>query len=68
MNIISVLNYDGVGGRAGIPQYVRLFASDFLTSIHGALGRYYEYVGGLYLPTFPVTIYDALDREGPALA
>lgn len=64
MNIISVLNYDGVGGRAGIPQYVRLFASDFLTSIHGALGRYYEYVGGLYLPTFPVTIYDALDREG----
>lgn len=63
-NIISVLNYDGVGGRAGIPQYARLFASDFLTSAHGALGRYYEYVGGLYLPTFPLTIYDALDREG----
>lgn len=63
-NVISVLNYDTVGGRLGIPQSVRLFAVDFLTSVHGALGRYYEYVGGLYLPTFPVTIFDALDREG----
>lgn len=63
-NIISVLNYDSVGGRAGIPQNARLFASDFLASVHGALGRYYEYVSGLYLPTFPVAIYDALDREG----
>ncbi|CUS02999.2 putative Peptidase M28 [Candidatus Promineifilum breve] len=63
-NIISALNYDAVGGRAGIPQHARLFAVDFLTSAHGALGRYYEYVGGLYLPTFPVVIYDALDREG----
>lgn len=63
-NIISALNYDAVGGRVGIPQHVRLFAVDFLISAHGALGRYYEYVGGLYLPTFPVVIYDALDREG----
>ena len=63
-NLISAINYDAVGGRAGIPQHVRLFAVDFLTSAHGALGRYYEYVGGLYLPTFPVVIYDALDREG----
>lgn len=63
-NVISALNYDAVGGRNGIPQHVRLFAVDFLTSVHGSLGRYYEYVGGLYLPTFPVVIYDALDREG----
>lgn len=63
-NVISALNYDAVGGRMGIPQHVRLFAVDFLTSVHGSLGRYYEYVGGLYLPTFPVVIYDALDREG----
>ena len=62
--VIAALNYDAVGGRAGIPQHARLFAVDFLTSLHGALGRYYEYVGGLYLPTFPVVIYDALDREG----
>jgi hypothetical protein len=63
-NIISALNYDAVGGRAGIPQNVRLYAVEFLTSSHGALGRYYEYVGGLYLPTFPILIHDALDREG----
>lgn len=63
-HIISAINYDAVGGRAGIPQHVRLFAVEFLTSLHGALGRYYEYVGGLYLPTFPIVIHDALDREG----
>lgn len=63
-NVTAALNYDSVGGRAGIPQHVRLFAVDFLTSAHGSLGRYYEYVGGLYLPTFPIVIYDALDREG----
>ena len=63
-NLIAALNYDAVGGRAGVPQHVRLFAVDFLTSRHGALGRYYEYVAGLYLPTFPVLIEDALDREG----
>lgn len=63
-NIIAALNYDAVGGRAGVPYHARAFASDFMTSAHGALSRYYEYVSGLYLPTFPVIIYDALDREG----
>lgn len=63
-NVIASINYDAVGGRAGVPQHVRLFAPEFLTSNNGALGRYYEYVGGLYLPTFPVLIQDALDREG----
>ena len=63
-NIIAAINYDAVGGRTGIPQHARLFAVDFLSSMHGALGRYYEYVGGIYLPTFPVVILDALDREG----
>lgn len=63
-NIIGALNYDAVGGRAGIPDHVRTFATDFKTSAHGALGRYYEFIGGLYQPTFPVVIYDALDREG----
>ena len=63
-NVIAAINYDAVGGRAGVPQHVRLFAVDYRISNHGALGRYYEYVGGLYLPTFPVLIQDALDREG----
>jgi len=64
MNVLAAINYDAVGGRAGIPQYVRLFAPDLLTSPSGGLARYYEYIGGLYLPTFPVVVYDALDREG----
>lgn len=64
MSILAAINYDGVGGRVGIPQTVRVFSPGFLDSPSGSLARYYEYVGGLYLPTFPVLIYDALDREG----
>ena len=64
MNVLGVINYDAIGGRAGIPQSVRLFADNLRESPTGALARYYEYMGGLYLPTFPVVILDALDREG----
>jgi hypothetical protein len=64
MNVLAVFNYDAIGGRAGIPQTVRLFAENLRGSVSGALGRYYDYMGGLYLPTFPVDIQDALDREG----
>lgn len=64
MNVLAVYSYDAIGGRAGIPQSVRLFAQDYRQSVSGAVGRYYDYIGGLYLPTFPVDIQDALDREG----
>lgn len=64
LNVLAVFNYDAIGGRAGIPQTVRLFAENLRGSVSGSLGRYYEYVSGLYLPTFPVAIQDALDREG----
>ncbi|MEZ4642074.1 MAG: M20/M25/M40 family metallo-hydrolase [Chloroflexota bacterium] len=64
LNILAAINYDAVGGRAGIPQYIRVFAPDLVTSPSGALARYYDLIGGMYLPTFPVVIYDALDREG----
>lgn len=64
LNILAVVNYDAVGGRLGIPQLVRLFAQDLRQSPAGEIGRYYEYIGGHYLPTFPVVILDALDREG----
>jgi len=43
---------------------VRLFASELQSSPAGQLGRYYEYIGGLYVPQFPVNVIDALDREG----
>lgn len=64
MNVLAAINYDAVGGRAGIPQYVRLFSPDLFSSPSGELARYYEYVGGMYLPTFPVVVINALDREG----
>lgn len=64
MDVVAAINYDSVGGRDGIPQYIRLFAPELHNSPSGELARYYDYVGGLYLPTFPVEIYDALDREG----
>ncbi len=64
LNILAAINYDTVGGRAGISQSVRLFAPGYAQSPSGELGRYFDYVSGLYLPTFPVIIYDALDREG----
>ncbi len=64
LNILAVINYDAVGGRAGIPQLARLFAQDLRQSPAGEIGRFYEYIAGHYLPTFPVVILDALDREG----
>ena len=64
MNIIAAINYDGVGGRSGIPQYARLFAANLRESPSGELARYYEYIAGLYVPTFPLQVNDALDREG----
>jgi Peptidase family M28 len=64
LNVLGVINYDAVGGRLGIPQLVRLFAENLRGSPSGEIGRYYEYIAGHYLPTFPVVILDALDREG----
>ncbi len=61
---MAYINYDAVGGRSGIPQSVRLYAQNLRGSPAGELGRYYDYIAGLYLPTFPVIILDALDREG----
>ncbi|WP_420629779.1 M28 family metallopeptidase [Candidatus Leptofilum sp.] len=64
MNVIAAINYDAIGGRSGIPQYARLFAPNLRESPSGELARYYEYIVGLYLPTFPIQVIDALDREG----
>lgn len=63
-NILATINYDGVGGRPEIPRSVRLFAPNLNFSQSGQLARYYEYVGGMYVPDFGVNVIDALDREG----
>ncbi len=62
-NVIAAINYDMVGGRIGIPQSIRLFAVDYMYSSSGQIARYYDYIAGLYVPTFPITIIDAIDRE-----
>lgn len=64
MNVVAAFNYDTVGGNAGIPQYVRLFSPDLYESRSGQIGRYYDYVAGLYVPAFGVNAIDAMDREG----
>jgi hypothetical protein len=62
--ILAAINYDTVGGRSGIPQSIRLFAPDMTMSPSGELGRYYNFISGLYVPTFPINMINALDREG----
>lgn len=61
--VVAALNYDTVGGNAGIPQSIRLFAPDYLHSSSGQLARYYDFISSLYVPTFPITVVDAMDRE-----
>ena len=63
VNVIAAINYDTVGGNIGIPQAIRLFAPDLTQSPSGELGRYYDYIGGLYVPAFPVNVENAMDRE-----
>lgn len=64
MVIDAAINNDMIGGRVGIPQSVRLFSVGPDTSNARQLARYIDYVGGLYLPTFPIEMVDGLDREG----
>ena len=61
--ILAAINYDTVGGRSGIPQSIRLFAPELNISSSGELARYYDLVSGLYIPTFPITTINALDRD-----
>ncbi len=63
-NVVAAINYDTVGGRTEIPRSVRLFAPDMGRSPSGALARYYNYMGRLYVPAFRIEMIDALDREG----
>ncbi|MGD2077924.1 MAG: M28 family metallopeptidase [Chloroflexota bacterium] len=63
MMIDAAINNDMIGGRGGIPQYVRLFAEGPDTSGNRQLARYIEFIGGLYLPTFRIEVINALDRE-----
>ncbi|MFN2276518.1 MAG: M20/M25/M40 family metallo-hydrolase [Candidatus Promineifilaceae bacterium] len=64
IQIDAALNNDMIGGRAGIPQFVRLFSAGPDTSNARQLARYIDYVRGLYLPALDVQMIDGLDRDG----
>ena len=64
VQIDGVINNDTIGGRVGIPQTVRMFAEGTDTSSHREFARYFRYINGLYNPEFPITLINALDREG----
>lgn len=56
------LSNDGIGGRSGIPQSVRLFAPDMGVSPSGETARYVEFLNRTYQPSFPIDVINALDR------
>lgn len=58
------INNDGIGGRSGIPMTVRMFGPNLETSPSGRLARYIAYLNQLYMPEFPVQVFNALDRDG----
>ena len=62
--IDAAFNNDIVGGRPGIPQSIRVFAAGPDTTPAQQLGRYTDFVGALYTPTFPTALQDTADREG----
>lgn len=59
-----IVNNDIVGGRAGIPQSIRIFSPGPDTNTSRQLARYLKLIGGLYTPALGIDIIDALDREG----
>jgi hypothetical protein len=64
LQLKAAINNDMIGGRAGIPQSVRLYSIGPDTSNARQLARYIAYVGSNYLPDFPITMIEGLDREG----
>ena len=60
----AVINNDTVGGHGGIAQEVRLFAAGPEHSLHSQLARYFDFIGELYTPLFPVNVIGTVDRPG----
>lgn len=58
------VNNDGVGGRTGIPQHVRLFSPGDVRSATMEAVRYMEMIANLYAPQFPIVHMNAEDRDG----
>ncbi len=64
VQIDFMLNNDGIGGRPGIPQSIRMFAPNIESSPSGHAARYAEYINRIYQPEHPIIVQNAFDREG----
>ncbi|GIK57409.1 MAG: hypothetical protein BroJett015_30720 [Chloroflexota bacterium] len=62
--INAVLNFDIVGGRPGIPQWIRAITPGDASSTTRELVRYMDLVRGFYVPQFGLEHVNAEDREG----
>jgi hypothetical protein len=63
MLVDAGINNDIVGGRPGIPQYLRSFTRPLPEDSNARqLIRYMDLVGGLYMPTFPIVFQNSIDR------
>jgi hypothetical protein len=62
--IDAAINNDIIGGRPGIPYFLRVFAPDPDTSNTRQLVRYMGLIGSIYLPHFPLELQSMRDREG----
>jgi hypothetical protein len=60
----AAINNDIIGGRPGIPYFLRVFAPDPDTSNTRQLVRYMGLIGSIYLPHFPLELQLMRDREG----
>jgi hypothetical protein len=60
--IDAAFNNDIVGGRPGIPQFIRVFTAGFDFEPPRQLAHYMEMVGGYYLPAFAVRLENSADR------
>ncbi|MDT8305021.1 MAG: M28 family peptidase [Anaerolineae bacterium] len=61
--IDAAINVDTVGGRAGVPRSMLIFAAPENPGA-GQLARYFDLITRLYLPEFPVELRPMLDRQG----
>ncbi len=62
--INAVFNFDIVGGRPGIPQWVRAISPGDASSATRELVRYMDLVRNFYIPQFGLEHVNAEDREG----
>ena len=62
LQVDAALNNDIIGGHAGIPQSLRMFAPGPFDSQPRQLARYIEFINANYATDFPITWVDGEDR------